>query len=364
MALNLDKFLKLRQFRLQTESLGELICHNFSLSVMSNVENWFDNSKNSQPDQFARYLATLICQPIIEKKNKNYRIDNDLAELLKPSEIEEFSKLIIEKNQHFLHDQEKQETVKTKNDNDKITVSIKNCVADELLKKSEESHSEHLLRVMKIYLKQYSIKSRALFDNVNKNLFSTSTIDLIKENKRISESLGTTIMDRRPHEIFKFPENPVFETNRQLASFGQEVNSVAKLIKNMNDLGVQMAIDSTDSTSRTKFWNNIMFILGLITLVVSAFFSYLSFSSSNSSTVRADRLLQTQNILLEEQNKSLLKLVDSISAFPSFIEQEITQGEDEEKILQEISLEAKRISSKPDFDPSTVKSAKDGLLDR
>lgn len=80
------------------------------------------------------------------------------------------------------------------------------------------------------------------------------------------------------------PENPIFETNRQLAYFGKELSEVGSLIKNMNDLAVQMAVDYALAAARTKLWNNVMFLLGLFTLGVTAVFSYLGYASSNEST--------------------------------------------------------------------------------
>lgn len=364
MALNLDKLIKERQFRLETDRLGELVCHNFSTPVMSEAGKWLEKREGRQSDEFVRYLSTLICQPVAKEEDKNYRIDKAQSELLESGEIEEFSRLFIEKNKYLLNDKEKQETLRKKDDDGRVVVSFKDHISEDLLKKDGESDADHLLRVVEIYIKQSHKRAKKLFESATKNQFSSSTLDLIKENMRISDSLGSTLLHSyEPLKFSDIPENPVHETNRHLASFGKELNDAASLVKNMNDLGVQMAMESGVATAQTKFWNNVMFILGLITLVVSAVLSYLSFSSTNASSIQAESLLNKQNLLLIEQKENQQKLIDSLSLLPFLLEKELAQVEAEKQILNEISAQLTSLKSQSSSQSRAARSPQGSASD-
>ncbi|PPC78617.1 hypothetical protein C4K68_03665 [Pokkaliibacter plantistimulans] len=363
MALNLDKLIKAHQFRFETEALGELLCNNFSMSVMSEAGKWLSGNEKKDSVEFARYFTTLLCQPVDKEKDKDCRINEEQAKLLTQSDLEDFAKLFIEKNGYLLDDKDKQETIRKKDDEGKVVVSLKNHTADELLKKSDESETEHLLRVVDLYIAQSSKRTKELFDSAMKGLFSSSTLGLLEENKRISNSLGSSLIHHQPFKLPELPENPVFETNRQLASFGKELNAVAALIKNMNDLGVQMAMDSAAATARTKLWNNIMFGLGLITLVVTAIFSYLSYASSNDSSSHVESLLVEQNTLLEIQEKNQKELIKALSSIPPVLERFVVQNQDQEKILHGISVQLNNITSQSSSQPSAARTPKSGASD-
>lgn len=363
MALNLDKLIKAHQFRFETKALGELICNNFSMSVMSEAGKWLADKETRDSVEFARYFTTLLCQPADKEKDNDYRINEEQAELLTHSELADFARLFVEKNSYLLDDKDKQETIRKKNDQGEVVVSIKNHISDELLKKSDESETDHLLRVVDAYITQYNKRTKELFESATKGLFSSTTLGLLEENKRISKSLGSSLSHHKPFKLPEIPENPVFETNRQLASFGKELNEVASLIKNMNDLTVQMAMDSAIATARTKFWNNVMFVLGLITLIVTAVFSYLGYDSSNKSSSQVESLLVEQNALMKIQEINQKELIKVISSIPPVVDRSILQSQDQEQILHTISTQINNITSQFSSQPSAARTPQSGASD-
>lgn len=363
MALNLDKLIKAHQFSFETKALGDLICNNFSMSVMSEAEKWLADKETRDSIEFARYFTTLLCQPTDKKKGKEYRINEEQAELLTHSELADFARLFIEKNSYLLDDNDKQETIRKKNDQGEVVVSIKNYISDELLKKSGESETDHLLRVVDVYITQSNKRTKELFESATKGLFSSATLGLLEENKRISSSLGSSLSHHKPFKLPEIPENPVFETNRQLASFGKELNEVALLIKNMNDLTVQMAMDSAVATARTKFWNNVMFVLGLITLIVTAVFSYLGYASSNDSSNQVESLLVEQNALMKTQEINQKELIKVISSIPPALDRSILQSQDQEKFLHTISTQINNITNQFSSQPSATRTPQSGASD-
>ncbi|HHG3121893.1 hypothetical protein [Vibrio parahaemolyticus] len=356
MVSSIEKFMKAYQFRFETESLGELICNNFSTPVMREAKKWLSDKDNKDSVAFTRYLTTLLCQPVDKEKDKDYRINKEQSELLTSTDLIEFSRLFLQKNSYLLEDPDKQEAIRNVDDEGNVSVSFKHHPSDELSKKSDESETEHLLRVVDSYITQSSERAKKLFESATKSTFSRTTLDLLKENQRISESLGSSLsLHERSYQLTELPENPVFETNRQLASFGQELNEVAQLIKNMNDLGVQMAMDSAAATARTKFWNNLMFGLGLITLVVTAIFSYLSYSSSNDSSIEIESILMEQNALLMTQEENQKELIKSISSISPVMEKYLAQSHENNKALYLISEQLNEIKTLTNSQSSAVK---------
>lgn len=363
MPLNLDELIKAHQFRFKTEALGVLICNNFSMSVMSEARKWLSDKETKDSAEFARYFTTLLCQPADKENDKDCRINEEQAELLTHNDLADFARQFIEKNRYLLDDKDKQEIIRKKNDQGEDVVSIKNHTSDELLKKSDESETDHLLRVVDVYITQSNKRSKELFENATKGLFSSATLGLLEENKRISNSLGSSLSHHKPFKLPQMQENPVFETNRQLASFGSELNEVASLIKNMNDLAVQMAMDSAAATARTKFWNNVMFVLGLITLIVTAVFSYLGYASSNESSSQVESLLVEQNALMKTQQTNQKELIKAISSIPPVLDSSILQTQDQEKILQTISTQINNITSQFSSQPSAARTPQSGASD-
>ncbi len=394
MALNLDKIIKAQQFRFETKAVGELICNNFTALAMDEASEWLSDEQKKDSVGFTRYLTTLLCQPVDKEKEKGYRINKEQAELLTLSELSNFSRLFIERNSYLLEDQDRQDTIRKKDNEGKIVVSFTKHTSDELLKNTDESGTDHLLRVVDIYITQSNQRTKKLFERATKGLFSNTTLDLLGENKRISNRLGSSLINHEPAKLPKFPENPVLETNRQLASFGKELNEVAVLIKNMNDLGVQMAMDSAVTTARTKIWNNVMFGLGLFTLFVTAIFSYLSYSSSNSSSNKIEGILVEQNTLLKSQEinqKELLKavsssnkiesilteqnvvlktqeenqreLIDAISSIVPVFDKYVGQSLSHKKILDRISEQLNNITNQSSSQPLTARTPKSGASD-
>ncbi len=364
MALNLDKLRKMYQFRFGTEGLGKLLCHNLSVSAMSDAGKWLENRGDKSSEEFTRYISTILCQSVAnDEDDSEDRISQDQAKLLTQNDIQEFSKLFFEKNKYILEDREKREIIHKKDNDGKVVVSFKDHFSEELLKREGESDTDHFLRVIEEYIKQSAKQNKKLFKSFTKNLFSNSTLNLIDENKRISDSLGNTLLHHKPFKLPERPENPVHETNRNLASFGKELNEVAYLIKNMNDLGVKMAIDTATASARSKHWNNIMFALGLVTLIVTAIFSYMSFSSSNLSSTQVERLLNEQIIILQEQVGKQKNIVDMLSVLLSLAGENISQSKKVGERLDQISGQLKNITNQSSSQPSAARTPRSGASD-
>ncbi len=366
MALNIE-LKKESQFNFITKSLGKLLCRNFTHGVLTKVEKWLkDKSDNLSSDEFARYLITLICQKS-DSKNSEKRISQKQADTLTKNEIDKFAKLFIENNEDFLGEQQ---LIKRNDGKDKdVVLSLKTKILDELLKQDDESNIDHLLKVVERYIKEHSKRRQKIVDkfqsvgnfsnfkdsqleealkehdklfgqinnfgklaSLKNSLFSESTLNLIKENQKISDRLGS-IIKQKPLvksfeqkldiKLFKPIENPAYRTNEILSSFDKELKETASLIKNMNDLGVSMAKDFKKSIFTTESWNKKMLRVGIGTLIATllatlltafftAYFSYQHLEYAKKSSKQANILVKQQNSLLGKQIKQQQQIINTL----------------------------------------------------
>lgn len=296
-----NKLASQNRFRFETKTLGELLVHHFSIGVLSSIEKKKKNGELDTPTKLVIELISLICQ--FDNKGGEYteeRIGNGEAIKLSEEELNNFAKLFIEHNQDWMHIRKSVNTKREVNDNGEVKISIEPKSSEYAQKQENETDCEHLERLINDELQYQKLFYKKLFGFFpTKNLFSNRAIDLINENRQISSSLGNRL--NRPFEFPDLPESPMIKTNQILSSLAEEQQEMARLIKNMNDLGVQLSLEATENTARTRFWNTIMFSLGLVTLIFTAVFSYCSFKSSEESFSKLTEILGTTNSNLEKQ---------------------------------------------------------------
>ena len=296
-----NKLTSQSRFRFVTEALGVLLVHHFSLDVLSSIEKKKNNGELDTPTKLVIELISLTCQ--FDNKNGEYteeRIADGEAEKLSEKELNDFAKLFIEHNPFLMRDRKSVKSKREANDNGEVKISIEPKSSELAQKQENETDCEHLQRLINGELEDQKLIYKKLFSSFStKNLFSNRAIDLINENRQISSSLGNRL--NQPFELPDLPESPMIKTNQILSSLAEEQKDMAGLIKNMNDLGVQLSIDATRNTARSRFWNNVMFLLGLLTLIFTAVFSYTSFKSSEESFGKLTEILDTTNSNLEKQ---------------------------------------------------------------
>ena len=287
-----SKLVSQHRFRFVTETLGVLLVHHFSMDVFSSIEKKNKNGELDTPAKLVIELISLTCQ--FDNKDGEYteeRISDGEAKKLGEKELNDFAKLFIEHNQFLMRDRKSVKTKREADDNGEVKISIEPKASEFAQKQENETDCEHLQRLI-----NGELEYQKLF---YKKLFSNRAIDLIDENRQISNSLGNRL--NRPFELPALPESPMIKTNQILSSLAEEQKEMASLIKNMNDLGLQLSIDATRNTARTRFWNGVMFFLGLVTLIITAVFSYGSFKSSEESFSKLTEILGTTNSNLEKQ---------------------------------------------------------------
>jgi len=305
MDLDLNKLIGQYRFKWAGSSLGNILVHNFTVSANSTLYKEFKNYLNTDSNEFVRILITTVCQIDLTDTSEynDDRITYKQSELLSNSELNHFAKEFIEHNSYLKKYQSKINNAK---------------------KPDNESYSDLLKKLMHYHRLYEDEKIKELFDSLKpKNIFSSPTLRLIDKNLKLSESLGNSIGRYeaiQPIELPNIPENPVHETNRQLRALGEELSETSSLLKNMNDLGLRMAVEMASSSKITERHNTAMIVIGLVTLIFSAAMSYLTYESSNESSLITQQLLKGSNTMRmdiakeqKEANKEIYNQLKNIS---------------------------------------------------
>lgn len=348
MALNLDKLIGAHRFVWNSKTLGKVLVHNLTVSANSILNAAHVNYIDANSAEFVRSLVSVVCQLDLDGSEKytDERVTAEQAETLTDEELNEFAKKFLEVNSYLKNDQEKSKTKKKKNKEGKLVTTIEYEKRSDADKSEGESDCDLLKRLMHHYRVHQEERTKKLFESLKpKNIFSNSVLDLIGENQRISDRLGVTLRDYELVRPIKLPENPVYETNRQLEALAREFRETSSLVKNMNDLGLQMAVDLASSSKTSKRHNTIMIAIGLVTLIFSAVMSYLSYVSSDETARTTQELLKKVN---EDQNAASvssarsaesmhLRLVEIRDVLTNISKQQTTNDQYSEQLAYEIN---------------------------
>jgi hypothetical protein len=348
MALNLDKLIGAHRFVWHSKTLGKVLVHNLTVSANSTLNAAYANYIDADSSEFVRSLVSTVCQLDLDDSDRytDERVTPEQADSLTDEELNEFAKKFLEANSYLKNDQNKSKTKKKKNKEGELVTTIEHEKRGDAEKSEGESDCDLLKRLMHHYQLHQEERTKKLFESLKpKNIFSNSVLDLIGENQRISDRLGVTLRDYEPIRPIEMPENPVYETNRQLEALGREFRGTSSLVKNMNDLGLQMAVDMASSSKTSKRHNTIMIAIGLLTLIFSAVMSYLSYVSSDETASATQELLKKtntdQNIALASSIKNAesmnLRLVEIRDVLANISKQLDISGNHSDQLASEIN---------------------------
>jgi len=348
MALNLDKLIGAHRFVWNSRTLGKVLVHNLTVSANSALNAAHNNYIDADSSEFVRSLVCAVCQLDLDNSEKytDERITAEQASSLADEELNEFAKKFLGVNSYLKNDQGKSKTKKKKNKEGELVTTIEYEKRGDAEKSEGESDCDLLKRLMHHYRLHQDEQTKKLFESLKpKNIFSNSVLDLIGENQRLSDRLGVTLRDYEPIRPIEIPENPIYETNRQLEVLGREFRETSSLVKNMNDLGLQMAVDMASSSKASKLHNTIMIAIGLATLIFSAVMSYLSYVSSDDTARATQELLKQasadQNVASVSSIKSAestnLRLVEIRDVLTNISKQQAVSDNYTEQLVSEIS---------------------------
>jgi len=134
----------------------------------------------------------------------------------------------------------------------------------------------------------------------------------------------------QPIEIPKLPENPVYETNRRISeatTYIEDIRSVveeaARLLKSMNDLSLNLLATFTSSARQTGRHNSILIGIAIVTLIVSAWISYLNYRDTGRDVAGARAVLST---LVDVSSTSGGRIAERLASVSKLLESSLSES--------------------------------------
>ena len=326
-----------RTFEFTTKSLGRIACAPMKVRQHIALRTAMAREhKGSYPGarQFASYLLSVLGKRADAQENA---VTLKEAESIEDAELEEFAAGFLENNQWLSGD-------------------LGSPKAD------EESHQAYLLRAFRAYdekiqrnfgsfawMPKVALQTFEMFRRnqplykalaatrkaLPPDLFSNTTLEMLKRNAAISKTLTGSIGQIRAaeeasrhlaalhvepemrHLEFKPPLDPVHDTNRLLAEVRDVMVQAADLTKSLNDTTIGMARDSALYSQRIILDNRRMIrlaaggvLIAVATLLITSYFNW----TANRDGELLRKAVETQNRSITELSKAL---ANSRTAVPS-----------------------------------------------
>ncbi len=310
--LDLSNLALRNNFTFSSEVLGEIEIGNCSFGAYQDLHDGLDDFSTIAPEALLKKLISTIGKKTTENSEKT-PISPVESENLTTKDLELFSIKFIENNDWLYHDQENPEH----ETDPEGTTRIKYKKLD-LPQKEDEPNTEYLYRLLCENDRRQTESFKKLlkpFSNMSSNISK-----LVKSNLGISQRLGRSIYNNENRlEIgtsynpsydlknIKLPENPIHKTNDRLDQVISNIDSLrslasdsALLIKSLNDTALNMAAEFKESSERDSKHNKIMLFIAVVSLALSALFSFLNYQDSKNKDMENGRF---SNLLIEQNEK-------------------------------------------------------------
>lgn len=353
MALDLSKLERRHDFDLTTQALGPIRCGTLKAKMLSAVEKLL---KNTDGDAlvFSRLILGMVGRRDINATENLETLESALTDedvqQITNDEVEIFAQEFVAHNEwllHFYDDESRQ--VSTNEKGEKI-VSYSPKVAA-FPKGDEERSSHYLIRVLRRYLDEQSCRLKKMMEPVSgllassalaeqykklvepissrlaSSMFNDSAVESFRRNLSMSDQLQDTIKAFKQSTLdrdmarslieprlpeFRLPpilESPIVETNKRLGSMLEQMREMrplvtqsAELIGNMNDTALKMQASFMNNARSTQMYALLAIGIAVVSLLVSSFFSWLSYSDARQQSDKND----TQIKLFQDEIRNLI----------------------------------------------------------
>lgn len=365
MALDLSKFERRHDFDLTTGALGTIHCGTLKAKMLSATAKLLKS-----PDVDALVLVRTILgmvgrresQPAGDVEPQEVSLNDEDIQRITDEEVETFAQEFVAHNDWLLHSYDEESRQVSTSENGEKVVSYSPRIA-EFPKGEDERSSQYLIRVLRRYFEdqgdrlkkmlgpsllassslaeQYKKLVEPLSTRLATDILSSSALDSLRRNFSLSDQLQDTIkafkQNTLDHELarakiepeliplppLRIPENPILETNKRLGSMLEQVGEMrslaaqsAELIGNMNHTALQMQASFLSNARSTQRFAQIAIGIAVLSLAVSSFFSWLSYSGGKEQSERNDaqiRLFQAEiRNLIAAQEKDRAALVGAL----------------------------------------------------
>jgi hypothetical protein len=323
--MDLSKLIHLEDFLFNTTSLGHLRVGSITLDSMRKLD--IKRTKEMNDEDFVRSLILATAyHSLPESDSYGAELTEDEVKTLPPDDLDRFAQEFLNQRKSLFKDFEDEPKTGPKVVSSTSISKVQKNI--DLPREEGENIKKYLRRVLNSHLERHTKHAERIFQNLlPKHLFSDSASRLLEENRKIGNALQDALrvtsaleenkkygnalqealratsatddirkamghrVDSGVFEraipapnIINHPENPILQTNRELKAVADNFDKLmpiiinsGQLIKNMNDLALTMAGSSATHAARTSRQNQLMILIGVISLAVSAWISYLGY---------------------------------------------------------------------------------------
>lgn len=370
MALDLSKLARMHDFTLVAGALGEIRCGTLNFKDISMLGK-MAKSPDVNGFAFSRQVLGMVStkRAGIEGQDsaeaQEVALTDNEIRLITDEEVETFAKEFVAHNEWLLRSHENgKRQISTSEKSDSVDTLSQKTIDPE--KGDDETSSDYFVRVLRHYLdeqrqhlkkmmeplsgrlatnlfeEQMKKMMEPLSNRMATSMFKDSTLESLRKNFSLSDQLQDTIKAFNQSTLdasvpsatfkttpihmrdFRVSENPVLETNRQLNGVLEHIENIrpivvqsAELIGNMNDTALRMQADFMSNARSTHKYAWVAIVIAVLSLMVSSFFSWLSYDDAKQVAARNDAQLKLfqQEIrnLIAAQEKDRVALVSTLN---------------------------------------------------
>lgn len=336
--------MSMHDFKLATQRLGEIQCGSLKAGMLSKIAELLkaaDINNLAFSRQVLGLAATWKLDAAGEDGPQSEAAKLSDEELLQidNEEVDLFATEFVIHNEWLLPNDDEKRQVVTNENGERIVRFVP--LIDDFKKRDDETGSDYFVRVLRHYLDDQQLRlkkmleplsaqlaSGQLTDSIKKmlepvssllatNIYKNSTLESLRMNFSLSDQLKDSIkaydrssfngiLGRAMYEPvtpqmpeIRIPENPLIETNKRLNRVLELMESVrplasqsAELISNMNETALRMQSDSISNARKTEWYTRVAIGIAVLSLVVSSFFSWLSYSNAKHDAAKNDKQIE------------------------------------------------------------------------
>lgn len=285
-------------------SIGELHIDSIRVGAMDELIALDDNSNLGH----LKKLLSLVAKKEVDLKALSY----DDIEKLTDEDLEIISAKFLEHNDYIIEKLNK--GIELKNNKNRKAEFLNELLKDYI--KNEKKELDDFLKKQNPF--KDLLKDKKKFDNLFSANYNISRH--LEEGIKAIASIQRDTTDY--NELLKPPPHPSNETNNKIQIIIEQINGYrpivlesVKLVKNMNDIVIEILNKFITNTRQSTRYNRILISIAVVTLVISTIISFLNYQATkntNEGVAPFQEAIIKQSLILDSlllfQNKNNLEV--------------------------------------------------------
>ena len=330
MAFDVNTIVRSKEFRLETDSRDTIRCVPLTEEMRNDIEAHLKTDNFSSLTIVRKLIGHVghrLADKQVEKSepfDEAQLTENDVDGLSNEC-IEHFARKFVEHNDWLFESRESGKRYATLDKSTNNLVWEKPALIS-IPKESDERDSDYLFRLFRRFLSERDKRIKHLMTSNTwpsfSNTFSTTTESLLKHHLSMSDKLQATLKSFESHpanatlasNLDASTQNPEFVSNR--INHAREINQrlddmldtmnetrpiivqSVELIRSMTNTVIQIHVDFNKNARRSFIFSLFVIVIALLSLFVTATFSWWSYKQSSTQEAQYQIYLENQQALI------------------------------------------------------------------